>query len=208
MKKSGRYRGPFDIRVYKSRIRESCRAARKAMTPEQKADGDAKILTHLKNSPIYRDCRVLLCYVSTAGEVNTRTIIEQALGDGKRVAVPYCVDGTRDMYFYLIGSLDELRPRTFGVLEPVPEESKKLIDFSGSLCIVPGLCFDRAGYRLGYGGGYYDRFLNKYEGVSIGVCHHQFLRSYLIHGRYDVPCCYIITEKGIKPAYRSNCSRA
>ena len=204
MKNSGRFKQPFDIRVYKRRIRENCKSARKAMLPEQKILNDAAILSHLTSSNHYRNCKTLLCYVSTASEVDTRTLIERALSDGKRVAVPYCIDGTRDLHFYLIGGLHELIPRTFGVLEPVPEKSRKLVDFSASMCIVPGLCFDRAGYRLGYGGGYYDRFLNKYGGISVGICHHQFLRQHLVRGRYDVACQYIITESGIIRAYKKH----
>lgn len=68
----------------------------------------------------YKRCRMLLTYVSTAIEVDTRRIIERALADGKQVAVPRCVPGTRDMEFYLIRGLDELEPGTFGVLDPGP----------------------------------------------------------------------------------------
>jgi len=197
----------FDIREYKLRIRKSCKTARKAILPEQKLENDIKILANLTKSPHYRNCKTLLCYVSTKNEVDTHVLIKHALADGKRVAVPYCVENTRDMHFYFIDGLQELERRTFGVLEPVPKKERQLLDFNQSICIVPGLCFSRTGYRLGYGGGYYDRFLSKYKGVSIGVCYRQFLRRHLITGRYDVACKYIVTERGLKPVYRYRTSR-
>jgi len=204
MNKTGRFHHNFDIREYKRRIRENCKTIRKDIPAEQKSANDAKILKNITKSSHYRDCKTLLCYVSTKSEVDTHALIERALADGKRVAVPYCVENTRDMHFYLVCGLHELERRTFGVLEPVPEKATRLLDFRQSVCIVPGLSFSHTGYRLGYGGGYYDRFLNRYEGISIGVCYRQFMRRHLVTGRYDVACKYIATEINIKPVHKYN----
>jgi 5-formyltetrahydrofolate cyclo-ligase len=191
----------FDIRAYKRGLRERYKAARERMTPEERAGKDARILRNLLATPQYRDCATVLCYVSTPQEADTHALIDRALADGKRVAVPYCINGTRDMEFYLIQSRAELRRRTFGVLEPVPGEAELLRDFSRSVCILPGLSFDRAGYRLGYGGGYYDRFLcNRYGGVLLGVCYQGCTRPKLVHGRYDIPCDFVVTEDGVRAA--------
>ena len=76
-----------------------------------------------------------------------------------------------EMEFYEIHSLFELQPGTFGVLEPVPENSRLVQEETEGLCIVPGLSFDAEGYRLGYGKGYYDRFLSRFSGTTAGVCY-------------------------------------
>lgn len=191
----------FDLRVYKKARRERYRALRKSFSPEEKAEKDANILNKILSSGLYRESRTLLCYVSTEEEIDTHALIRQAVADGKQVAVPYCISGTREMQFYRISSLEELVPRTFGVLEPVAREENKLVDYSGSICILPGIVFDRYGYRLGYGGGYYDRFLSQhYREATLGVCYEECFVSRLNHGRYDVACKLIVTDQSVRAA--------
>lgn len=184
----------FDIRAYKKNIRTRCKQKRLALTQEEKARRDAEILRRLTGQWAVKSADTLLTYVSTPIEVDTLGLIEWALKSGKRVAVPYCVDGTREMRFYLICSAADLRRRTFGVLEPIPERCEELTDFACSVCIVPGLAFDRSGFRLGYGKGYYDRFLSRYDGPMIGLCYHDCLLRSLRRGRYDVSCATVVTE--------------
>lgn len=190
----------FDIRRYKKDLRQYYKEIRKNMIPETRAKIDAGIACHVLSLRRVKQAKTILCFVSTPIEVDTHTIINKALEDGKTVAVPYCVEGTRKMCFYAIGSLEELKPRTFGVLEPVPEKCRKITDFRHSVCILPGLAFDRDGYRLGYGGGYYDRFLSHVykEGVTVGICYSRCIRKRLVHGHFDVPCQYLVTEKGVQ----------
>lgn len=193
---------PYDIREYKRNLRERYKGIRRGMTPAEKKTGDARIRGRVLHLPEYRRCKTLLCFVSTEIEVDTWTLIDRALADGKTVAVPYCIDGTRKMEFYRIESREELAPRTFGVLEPDPERAEKITDFSDSICVLPGMSFDSTGYRLGYGGGYYDRFLSKvYKGkraTTVGVCYANCMSRRLPRGRYDVPCSILITEKYTK----------
>lgn len=192
-------RQPFDIRAYKRGLREQYKTIRRQMEPEAKRIGDARIRGRILHMPEYRACTTLLCFVSIPGEVDTHKLIRRAIADGKIVAVPYCIDGTRKMNFYRIRSLEELTPRTFGVLEPDPEIAERVTDFSHSLCILPGLAFDNTGYRLGYGGGYYDRFLSKIYrgsgGVTAGICYGSCIAKRLPRGRFDMPCDILVTEK-------------
>ena len=139
----------------------------------------------------------MFTYVSTPIEVDTRALINHSLKSGKKVAVPRCVPGTREMEFYYINSLDELEKGTFNVDEPNPDKSKAATEFKKSICIVPALCFDKRGYRLGYGGGYYDRFLSKYNGYSIGICYNNCIVPKLIHGRFDRKPDIVVTDKRI-----------
>jgi 5-formyltetrahydrofolate cyclo-ligase len=185
---------PVNIKEYKNVLRNRFKERRYLMTQARKALADHRIAVRLRSLICYRRAKTILVYVSMPIEVDTREIIAKALSDGKHVAVPRCVPGTREMEFYLISSLDELTPGTFGVLEPTPDPERLLKDFSHSLCVVPALACDRNGYRLGYGGGYYDRFLRDYPGEKVLILYKCCLVAHLWHGRYDVPVDRIVTE--------------
>ncbi len=186
-----------DIRPLKNKIREKCKKLRTEMTAPQKERLDRKITAKLLNMWQYRDAEIVFTYVSTDIEVDTREIIKRALLDGKTVAVPKCVDGTRLMDFYVIKSFSDLESGAFGVLEPIPDKCEKITDFSKGLCIVPALAFDRAGYRLGYGKGYYDRFLSNFCGETLGLCYNACMQDELPHGKYDKRVDKIITQSNI-----------
>jgi len=115
-----------DIRVLKNRLREKSKSYRESLNPTEKEKLDRKITNRFLNLWQYRDAQLILIYVSTEIEVDTHAIILNALSKGKKVAVPRCVEGTRNIEFYLINSLDELHPGTFDVPEPDPESSEKL----------------------------------------------------------------------------------
>lgn len=185
-----------NLREHKISLRKKFKEIRFSFTPAQKADMDERIFSRLIATKAYRDCKVLLTYVSTDIEVDTRKLILHALADGKTVAVPKCIDGTRNMKFYIIHSFDDLEVATFSVLEPKVQQCTELLDFKGALCIVPGLAFDMNGYRLGYGKGYYDRFLNRAEGLlNYGLCYCSCTVNRLAYGKFDVPVNTLITEK-------------
>ena len=188
----------MDLRQYKISLRERYRAQRSALTPQQKARLDRDVASHFFRLNQFQSCQTLLCYVSTSIEVDTTAIIRRALKNGKRVAVPRCVPGTREMEFYYIESLDDLSPGAFGVMEPEADPERKVKETAGSLCVVPGFCFDLAGYRLGYGKGYYDRYLNRYDGTRVGICYSGNVRNRLRHGRYDCAVDLLVTERYIR----------
>ncbi len=187
-----------DIRVLKTNLRAHYRQKREELTPEEKDRRDTLIAETVRSLWQYRQNEWIFTYVSTPIEVDTHRIIQQALADGKRVAVPRCVPHTRDMEFYEICSLSELEKGTFGVLEPKADEQRLLCDLSRGLCLIPAFCYDFAGYRLGYGKGYYDRFLARFEGDRIGVCYSDCIRHHLPHGRFDRAAQLIVTEKFIR----------
>ena len=191
-----------DIRPIKATLREQYKTLRREMPPEIKAQRDRQIAGRVAALWQYKRCRQLLTYVSTPIEVDTLEIIRQALADGKRVAVPRCVPGTRDMEFYWINGVEELEPGTFGVLEPRPDPKRKVTDFSNGLCLVPALCYDWRGYRLGYGKGYYDRFLAGFGGHMIGVCYSDCIRRKLPHGRFDRPVELLVTDRYLRRTAR------
>ena len=188
---------PIDIRKYKIELREHCRNFRKSLDPDVKAEMDAQISERVKKLYQYRSAKTIMIYVSTSIEVDTFKIIENAFKDGKKVAVPRCIPQTRQMEFHYITSVDQLTPGSFSVLEP-PAHYPVVSDFSGALMIVPGFMFDCFGYRLGYGKGYYDRYMSRYNGAAVGICYSGELRTHMYHGRYDRAVDTIVSEKWIR----------
>lgn len=188
-----------DIRPLKAELRSQYKKLRQSLSAEEQEEMDQKILNRVMNLWQYRESQLILTYVSTRIEVDTRRLIEKSLLAGKRVAVPRCVPGAMAMEFFLIHSLDELSPGTFGVLEPDPDKSVLLKEDSKSLCIVPALSFDFQGYRLGYGKGYYDRFLARFGGSTVGLCYDNCMSKHLPAGRYDRPVNLIVTQRKTLP---------
>lgn len=190
-----------NIREYKISLRQKYKAIRLNYTSERKEKLDFDIISRLVRTYQYKNADTILCYVSTPLEVDTHFLIKTALAEGKRVAVPKCNPESISMDFYFINSFDDLEKGTFGVLEPILDKCER---FTGgnSICIVPGLSFDYAGYRLGYGKGYYDRFLTNYSQTTIGICYNDCVQQRLFHGRFDVPVDLLITEKYLRVTNR------
>lgn len=169
------------------------------MDPRKKSEKDEKIFGRIISSNAYKNAHTILTYVSTDIEVDTRRLIEYSLEIGKKVAVPRCIKGTREMDFYFIGSTDCLERGMFGVSEPVPERCEGKYTHGSALCIIPGLAYDMKGYRLGYGKGYYDRFLSDHrELFKMGICYCSCTYNELIHGKFDISSDMLITEKYTK----------
>jgi 5-formyltetrahydrofolate cyclo-ligase len=187
-----------DIRVVKTKLREKYKQLRCALDAAQKAEMDSEMQSRLLSMRQYAACRSVFTYVSKPIEVDTLSIIAAALANHKRVAVPRCIPGTKEMEFYWITSLQQLEPGAFGVLEPVPEQCEPAVDFHGGLCIVPGLSFDVQGFRLGYGKGYYDRFLSRFPGTTVGLCYSVCTQWKLPHGKFDRPVDFLLTEKYLR----------
>lgn len=140
----------------------------------------------------FRGARDVLCYLDVRGEAGTKGILEAALTAGKRVWAPR-VTGRR-MEFYRLRSLDAVRPGVYGIPEP---ESQEMAELEEGLAIVPGVAFDGRGNRLGYGGGYYDRFLTAHPAfTSIGICFGFQMVQSLPAEETDRPVQCLITESG------------
>lgn len=184
-----------DIRQLKSDLRKKYRLIKTSMKKSDKELFDDQISTRLINTKWYNKADILLCYVSTDIEIDTKKLIKQAFKDKKKVAVPICLNKKGKMDFYQIQSLTELKEGSFGILEPDLNTAKKINRYKNSICILPGFAFDKDGYRIGYGKGYYDRFLKEYDGIKIGLCYNSCIAGNLPHGRFDISADYIVTQK-------------
>jgi len=185
----------MNLKHEKERLRNECKNLRASFSEKQKKQYDKEIFKRLISLYQYRDSSLILTYVSKDIEVDTIKLIEKALSDGKQVAVPKCIAGTRNMDFYFITGFDCLEKSTFGVLEPITDICRRTESFENSVCIVPGMSFDIRGYRLGYGKGYYDRFLSGYNGTKVGLCYSNCVKWKLPNGKYDETVDILVTER-------------
>lgn len=186
------------VALEKQRLREERLAAREALSEQERSVLDDRITQKLLATSEYAEATTVLTYVSVSSEVSTRMFIERALRDGKTVAVPRCLPG-HCLEFVAIASLEQLVAAPFNLLEPAKElpavtEDQK----NNSICIVPALLVDAKGYRLGYGAGFYDRFLSTYPGKKICLAYQQSLsRTTLPHTAFDVAVDVVITESEV-----------
>lgn len=179
----------------KSMLRAFFRDLRRQTPPSVRQPRDATIRNRVRALAEYRDCGTLLVYVSKSDEVATDTLIASAWADGKTVAAPRSApDGT--MRFYRIYRWSDLRPGAFGVREP-SDACAPVFPDDTALCVVPGMCFDRQGYRVGYGKGYYDRFLRQFPGKTVGLCPAAALVPQIPAEPTDQPVQQIVTEQEV-----------
>lgn len=180
----------------KRHLRARIREQKLLWSPEEEAVRSACIRAHLLALPELQQAQNIFCYVSIAGEPDTKELIEALLRAGKQVSVPKCL-GEGRMEARRIRSLDVLRPTApFGIPEPAgdaPLQAPEEIDF----VLVPGLAFDLRGGRLGKGAGYYDRYLPHVRGFKCGVCFHDGLVEQVPISAHDIRMDLVLSEQGV-----------
>lgn len=175
----------------KKQLRKKLLKKRIDLDPLDKIQRDSNLYNNLINTEEILSSRLIITYVSTKIEADTKRLIGWALRIGKSVGVP--ITHSDFMTFHLINGLDALKKSSFGILEPEYTEKSLITDFDKSVCIVPALAYNHDGYRLGYGGGYYDRFLKGYKGFKIGICYNDFICEIPVD-KHDVAVDKIITN--------------
>lgn len=165
---------------------------RKTISSDEKTEFDKRIFSQFINSYFFKNSDIFLVYISVNNEVGTHDLIDYLIENQKKVAVPYCHENIMD--FYCINSTDELVCGKFGIPTVDISKSVKMEDFNNAVCIVPAVSFDNNGNRLGYGGGYYDRFLAKNNVVTIGFCYERCLSDNIPVEETDIRINYILTE--------------
>ncbi|MGN1119251.1 MAG: 5-formyltetrahydrofolate cyclo-ligase [Oscillospiraceae bacterium] len=160
------------MRELKRALRKELIQKRREMPREKKLAADRDIFEQVK--PLCENAGAVFTYVSTEIEVDTRQLIGFCLDSGIPVAVP--VSGDSELTFFYINSVRELSEGRYGILEPT-DRSRQAFPDERTLCIVPALCADGKGLRLGYGKGYYDRFLSRFCGTSVILCYSDFVRE-------------------------------
>ena len=187
-----------NIKEVKTGLRGKYRRLREDLSEEEKLRLDSEIQSRLLSLREYSQADTVFTYISKELEVDTLAIVQAAWANQKRVAVPRCIPGTRDMEFYYIRSWQDLERASFGVMEPIVQRCERVEDESRGFCLVPGFSFDVQGFRLGYGGGYYDRFLSRFGEFTVGVCYSFCVQWNLPHGYYDRSVDLLVTEKYVR----------
>lgn len=180
----------------KSEMRRSFLEARDELAPEVRETQDKQIAENLLAFLSEREVSSLLIYVSFRSEVDTLGIIERALAEGMRVAAPRCSSEAGVMHFYEIEKTTDLESGKFGILEPAKILCDEFTGDESSICVVPGAAFDRKGYRIGYGAGYYDRYLENFSGKTVGLAYDCQLSDIpLPHEKFDKALDFLITSE-------------
>ncbi len=175
--------------------RQEFRWIRDAVKSEDK---DTAIFEMIIGWETYKSADTVFVYYSVGSEVDTLKIIENALVNEKKVAIPKCIDESGNMEFYFINDTDKsLIKGSFRLLEPDVSICEKAYSTENTLCIVPALAFDKNRNRLGYGGGYYDRYLSKFKGKTVGLCYAECFCDELPCDMHDIKVQSVMTDKSI-----------
>ncbi|MBR5294205.1 MAG: 5-formyltetrahydrofolate cyclo-ligase [Oscillospiraceae bacterium] len=169
----------------KKEMRAIIRAKKRAMTEGQIVSASARLGEQFRACELYQNAKTIYGYLPYNQEVRTVPMLEQAIRDGKRVAVPKCYD--RDMKFIYISDFEkEVAPGYANIPEPIADEP--VADDKTALVLMPGLAFDPQGHRIGYGGGFYDRFLaDEPDHPTLALCYGFQMVDHLETEEFDIP---------------------
>lgn len=179
----------------KQALRTQMRAARKSLSKEEQQAASRAVCAKILSSAAYREAKCVMAYIACRGELDVTPVIESALAAGKTLALPRCEEGGT-LTARKTDSLAALAPGAYGIKTP-GEGAEIMPPEAIDLILVPGTAFDREGYRLGQGGGYYDRFLKKTNAVLCGVCHDMALLERVPRQDHDARMDAVITPGGL-----------
>ncbi|MCL4854528.1 MAG: 5-formyltetrahydrofolate cyclo-ligase [Bryobacteraceae bacterium] len=181
----------------KAMLREQGLAERRSLSVRERREKSVQIRDHLKQLAAFERASLVLTYVGVKdGEVETLPLIATLTHEGRRVAVPSIV-ARGFMIWRQISGIEQFSGSRFGIPEPRREcpEIKKTTP--SAVILVPGILYSPSGYRIGYGGGYFDRFLKDFPGTSVGVAFQMQVTDKLPVEPHDIPVDYLVTEMEI-----------
>jgi 5-formyltetrahydrofolate cyclo-ligase len=177
----------------KRKLRQTLRELTDALPEDYLARSNRAIEKKVLATDTWKRAKTVFIYVSTGREPDTRGLLKAALAEGKTLAVPLTFAGGA-MDARVIQSLNDLKPGRLGILEPVAE-APVLPPNQIDLIVVPCVAADRQGYRLGHGGGYYDRYLASVHCETVCLCRERLLFETLPHDARDIPLDQVVTER-------------
>lgn len=180
----------------KAALRRTLLDKRASLPTSLRQEIEGRICENLITAPEILEADCVLLYAAVRGELDLAPLADALLARGVAVAYPRSERGGI-MHFHTVASRAELVPGLYGI--PEPQSSAPLAEQTErSVCIVPALAYDEGGYRLGYGGGYYDRFLERFCGKTIGVAPSYSFFPTLPRGEHDLAVHAVATEHGIQ----------
>ncbi|HET7579798.1 MAG TPA: 5-formyltetrahydrofolate cyclo-ligase [Bacillales bacterium] len=157
----------------------------------------SNITERLTELPEWKEAGIIGITLSMKHEINTEPVIQQAWAANKKVASPKSDPKEKSMDFRLLNSFEDVEEAFAGIREPVLARTKPVAPHDIDLLVVPGLLFDERGYRIGFGGGFYDRFLLKYQGPTVSLAFEMQMVNSLPVESFDRPVDLIITDQRI-----------
>jgi len=181
----------------RQKLREQVLSSRESLSAQDRQLKSAQIIKTLVEHNIFKQAQTIFSYVNFRSEVITDTLIETCLRLGKRLCVPLTIPHRYQLVPYELTNRSHLRPGYYGIPEPNPDTSAQIASHEIDLTILPGSVFDRFGGRLGYGGGFYDRFIeNKApDAVRVGLAFELQIAERLPLMPHDQMLHHLITEK-------------
>ncbi len=185
----------MQIKEKKSELRKKYRIIRAEAKTAYK---DERIYDSFIKSDAYKNSDTVFIYYSVQSEADTLKIIDTALNEGKRVALPKCTDSSGNMDFYFIDDISgALVDGYYSLKEPDTACCVKAHFGNNNVCVVPAMAVDKSGCRLGCGGGFYDRFLSNFKGTTVALCYDECICHELPCDKYDVKIDIVITDRKI-----------
>lgn len=181
----------------KETLRKGMIAALVDMNASERKKAEVGLHKQLFASSLWKKAKIIGLTLSQDLEWDTRTLVQRAWEEEKRVCVPKSIHRTRELHFYEIVTFDQVEKGYYDIEEPIIEKAKRVEKEEIDTLIVPGVVFNRQGYRIGFGGGYYDRFLQDYQGLTLSLVHTNQMIEELPIESHDIPVQYIITEQGV-----------
>ena len=176
----------------KSELRKQVLHEMKAISQEQKPAIDQALTERLLHHPFYQEAKVIATYLSFPHEFQTQGLIEQALKDGKKVLIPKT--SPKGRMEFVVYNPQQLVKTSFGLLEPQGE--LEVVEASQiDLIHVPGLAFTTEGCRIGYGGGYYDRYLEHFTGHTLSTIYPCQVQDFITEN-HDIPVQEVLIDEG------------
>ncbi len=183
----------------KHALRTHLSQQRDAIPKATKKELDRRILQAIQGSPAFRRANKIFLYAPVKSEINLFPLAFAAQKAGKRIAFPRCDTETEQMQFFELLPGKKLILGAYGIPEP-PADAPLCKPDEHTLCILPALTCDPFGYRLGYGKGYYDKYLTTFGGTTVCAVYEGLLSPTLPHEAHDIPAQFICTEKGVRRA--------
>lgn len=182
--------------IDKAMLRKEYKSIRDGLDEAWRASASAKICAHICEMSEYKSARTILLYSAIRSEASLDTLISRALSDGKTVLLPVCDQKTETMHASEIRDMSELVCGAYSIAEPT---NKRIFDVGQiDIVLVPGLAFAESGYRIGYGKGYYDKFLAQNPSVfKFGAAFSCQLCNEAFEAEHDIRLDAIVTEKGV-----------
>lgn len=186
----------------KQEVRRLLKEKRATVSEENQKEWSRAICTHLEASELFQNASMLLLYAPMPGEVSLLYLARAARERGIPIAFPRCDTEKNTMNFYILTPDARLSEGAYRIPEP-PADAPLCVPDERALCILPGLSFDPEGNRIGYGKGYYDRYLATFPGVKLGALYACMMLKHVPTDVHDLPADYLVTEHGLVSAIRS-----